>query len=370
MIRAALASSVCWLAACALPPVAELEAQAACVADPGTLDPAPQPLRRGFNAYYLQEETTRALRAGQPTDVLDEVFEKAAALEVTVIRTWAFNDSKEAIGDSTLQIDKLVYDEVALRALDHVLAGAHARGVSLVLTLGNYWNDYGGVKRYVEWAGLPSPEEGDPRFFTDEGIRAHYRQHVEQLLSRVSTVDGLRWADHPAVLYWELLNEPRLQDPLLMPWFVEMAAAIHAIAPAALVSSGQEGFSDQLSGLDVESLHLFPESWRWSPLDTAQKGRELVVEHARRARTAGRPLLFGELGLRNDGAFELAERRALYRGWLRCAEAQGVAVALIWMFANDARPDDWDLHTFYYRDGTTPGDPVNRYADLLLGDAR
>ena len=60
MIRAALASSVCWLAACALPPVAELEAQAACVADPGTLDPAPQPLRRGFNAYYLQEETTRA----------------------------------------------------------------------------------------------------------------------------------------------------------------------------------------------------------------------------------------------------------------------------------------------------------------------
>lgn len=351
--------------ACELPSVAELERQADCPVDPGTIAPYATPMNRGFNAYYLQEETTRALRAGQPTGVLEEVLEKAAALEVRTIRTWAFNDSAEAIGDSTLQTAPLVYDEVALRALDHVMAAAYEHRISLVLTLGNYWNDYGGIRRYVDWAGLSSPQEGDERFFTDEKIRAHYRQHIQNLLQRLNTVDGKRWAEHPAVLYWELLNEPRVSDDKLQPWFAEMAAAVRAISPSVKLSSGQEDFSDQSSGLDVESMHLFPESWGWSRTKTAKQGRDFIVEHATRARAADRPLLFGELGLRNEGNFDLEERRALYRGWLRCAEAQGAAAALIWMFANDARPDAWDRHTFYYRDGSMPDDARNRYADLL-----
>jgi len=36
------------------------------------------------------------------------------------------------------------------------------------------------------------------------------------------------------------------------------------------------------------------------------------------------------------------------------------------VFANDARPDEWDDYTFYYRDGTVPADPRNRYADLVV----
>lgn len=357
-----LTAALLFGAACELPPVAELERQASCTVEDGTLEPHAPRMQRGFDAYYLQEETTRALRAGQPTDVLDEVLEKAAALEIRIVRTWAFNDGT---GDAAIQTSPLVYDEVALQALDAVMAGAHARGISLVLTLANYWNDYGGVRRYVEWAGLPSPHEGDDRFFTDPAIRTHYRQHIQTLMRRINTVDGKRWADHPAVAYWELINEPRTRDDLLQPWFAEMAAALRQVEPTIRISSGQEGFSHQLSGLDTESMHLFPESWAWGRLQTATQGRQFIVDHAMRARAADRPLLFGELGLRNHGDFDLDERRALYRGWLRCAEAQGVTAALVWMFANDARPDAWDAHTFYYRDGTMPGDPVNRYADLL-----
>jgi len=36
------------------------------------------------------------------------------------------------------------------------------------------------------------------------------------------------------------------------------------------------------------------------------------------------------------------------------------------MFAYDSRPDEWDFHTFYFRDGTAPDDPRNRYADIIL----
>ena len=69
--------------------------------------------------------------------------------------------------------------------------------------------------------------------------------------------------------------------------------------------------------------------------------------------------------LRNDGIFSLEERRAMIRGWLRCARQIGLAGAGLWMFAYDARPDAWDRHTFYFRDGTEPSDPLNRYADLV-----
>jgi mannan endo-1,4-beta-mannosidase len=45
---------------------------------------------------------------------------------------------------------------------------------------------------------------------------------------------------------------------------------------------------------------------------------------------------------------------------------QGVGGGALWMFANDSRPDSWDAHTFYFRDGTVPEDPANRYADLVI----
>ena len=46
-------------------------------------------------------------------------------------------------------------------------------------------------------------------FFTNQAIIAHYKTHIRNLLERVNTFDGIRYADHPAVLAWELLNEPR-----------------------------------------------------------------------------------------------------------------------------------------------------------------
>ena len=77
------------------------------------------------------------------------------------------------------------------------------------------------------------------------------------------------------------------------------------------------------------------------------------------------PLVVGEFGLPAGGALTLAERRAVYAGWFRCARASGTAAAAPWMLANDARPAEWDPHSFYWRSGTDPADPANAYADLV-----
>ena len=113
-------------------------------------------------------------------------------------------------------------------------------------------------------------------------------------------------------------------------------------------------------------MHLFRETWLWSAERTAEAGARWITEHAAIARASGKPLLVGEFGLKNLGTFSLDERRAIYRGWLKCAQRSGVGGIAVWMFAYDARPDDWDPHTFYFRDGTQPADPSNRYSDLII----
>src|SRR5215831_17647556 len=152
------------LAGCAGSSDDELEAAAAACADESPRTLGQHPYFVALNAYYLQEEAARSIRAGEATSlVLEEVLVKASALGATVLRTWAFNDDPRKTGDSAIQVAPLEYDEVALRGLDLVLTRAFAYGIQLILPLGNYWNDYGGAKQYVAWAGLPGPLEGDPR---------------------------------------------------------------------------------------------------------------------------------------------------------------------------------------------------------------
>jgi mannan endo-1,4-beta-mannosidase len=389
--------------ACGEDPLQELEEDAsACPEAPAMRLGAAPSAAVLLNAYYLQEEATRDLRRGRTeSPAVEETFAKAAALGVWGVRTNGYNDGADKRGDSAIQVAPLRYDEASLRGLDLVLTRASAHGVKLVLPLGNYWNAYGGTRQYVEWAGLPSPVEGDPRFFTERAVIEHYKAHLAWLLSRINTFDGLRYGEHPAVLAWELLNEPRgkgldAEGAAMRAWVDEVAAVVRQYAPGHLVGTGEEGFDTSFAGydelfwrdeassaslfgggssfrrntaspfIDFASVHFYPEAYGVRPGATARAGAHWFFEHAAIARDLGKPLFVGEFSLRNREGFTLDERRAMYRGWFGCAWRTGVGASSPWMFANDARPDEWDDFTFYYRDGTVPADPRNRYADLIL----
>jgi mannan endo-1,4-beta-mannosidase len=348
--------------------------------------PEAPPLRLGeapsaavvLNAYYLQEEATRDLRRGlTESPAVEETLAKAAALGAWAVRTNGFNDGADKRGDSAIQVAPLEYDETSLRGLDLVLTRASAHGVKLILPLGNFWNAYGGARQYVAWAGLPSPVEGDARFFTERSVIEHYKANVARLLSRVNTYDGLRYGEHPAVLAWELLNEPRgskldREGRTLRAWVDEVGAVVKAHAPMHLVGTGEEGFEPSFGlntaspVIDFASVHFYPEPWGTPSERIATEGARWFSGRAALARELGKPLFVGEFALRNEGALALDERRALYRGWFRCAWRSGIGASAPWMFAYDDRPDTWDAHSFYFRDGTVPADARNRYADVLI----
>jgi len=398
-----LAAPLLLAVACGEDPLRELEEEASeCPEAPALrLGTAPS-AAVVLNAYYLQENAARDLKRGLiESPAVEETLAKAAALGAHAVRTNGHNEGADKLGDSAIQVAPLQYDEVGLRGLDLVLTRAAAHGVKLVLTLGNYWDAYGGTRRYVAWAGLPSPVQGDARFFTERAVIEHYKAHIARLLSRVNTFDGLRYGEHPAVLAWELLNEPRGKglDPegaALRAWVDEVAAVVKQHAPGHLVGTGEEGFDTSFAGyderfwresgtsssferggssfrrntaspfIDFGSVHFYPEVYGVRSDFTARAGAHWFSEHAALARDLGKPLYIGEFALRNREGFTLDERRAMYRGWFRCAWRTGAGASGPWMFANDARPDEWDDFTFYYRDGTVPADPRNRYADLVV----
>lgn len=333
------------------------------------------PLRfMGTNCYFLQEEGARESLGWEGySGRVDEALTKAATLKLGVVRAWAFNDDPE--NPAAIQTAPLTYNEPGLRGVDLALAAAERHGTRLILSLGNYWGDYGGVPQYLKWHGLDPTEPA--LFFTHPAVIAHYCDHIEQLLSRVNHVTGVRWRDDPRVLAWELLNEPRgagLSDggEAIAEWVQAVAARVREAAPRQLVATGEEGavdegqdFEQNTALVDLASVHLYPEAWGW-PIETLERiGVEWIESRAASAAALGRPLVIGEFGLRNGGVLSLEERRRIYDAWMTAAlEHAAVAGACSWSFSTDDRPDDWDPYTWYLRDGTEARAEENRYADL------
>jgi len=324
----------------------------------------------GTNCYFLAEEGARELLGWEGfAGRVDEALRKAAGLGFGVVRAWAFNDEPE--NPAAIQPAPGRLNEAGLAGIDLALERAAAHGVRLLLSLGNFWGDYGGVPQYLRWHGL-DPAETD-RFFVEPALIAHYAEHIEALLTRRNPRTGLTWGEDPTVLGWELMNEPRA-GASTVAWAQAMEPVVRRAAPRALLCTGGEGraeddFAGALQVADLASIHLYPEEWGWPLERAAADGVAWILEHADRAAVAGRPLVLGEFGLSNRG-LPLDRRRAVYRAWLGAARGHpAVAGACSWSFSTDDRPDGWDEFTWGWRTGTVTSDPVNRYADLFADEA-
>jgi len=356
----------------------------------------------GVNAYYLAEEAAREVATAGVSATVEEVMGELAGLGATVVRTWAFNDDPSKA--TALQLGPRQPGAAGLRGLDHVIARAEAHGLRLVLPLVNYWPEYGGVDQYLRWHGLATGRPEDRgAFFIDPEVRAHFRRHIVGLMRRINSETGRRYADEPAVLAWELMNEGRGLGA--SPWWVaawvqEMAGALRAAGAQQLIGTGESGYDDVESCtdacatfvdavgawavdgsqgtsfalnsalVDFASVHCYPEAWGARREASQRACSSWVRWHHQLAAAMGRPLLWGETGLVNqelfsEGLHPLAERRAIYRAWFGQVEQGEAAGLLLWLYIPDRRPETWDRFSFGLWAGSQPGDPRNRYTDLL-----
>lgn len=288
------------------------------------------------------------------SDRIDRSMLEAKRLGMKVLRTWAFN-SRESEA-STIGYGRVVVDETATEdfveyegvkyvwsfneaqyaRLDYVMESARRRGIRVILTLENYWGDYGGIQTTTDALGLEDKLE----FYTNPAAQALYQLYAEKLINRVNTINGMAYRADPTLFAWELMNEPRIdcrdnaesdddeacrtEGPIqLGTWFNTMAGYVKSIDTNHMVTTGAEahGFTEEQYGTwpngnngpsDTEGYSLDPigvmdqpnidfftyhpyfnESWAFYGFDQTAAINEAIVADAH---AHGKPIVMEEWG--------------------------------------------------------------------------
>lgn len=154
----------------------------------------------GSSAFHLHEESVRAGLGWQPSRTTIQAVRHRATQRRA--RAQGRGVQREAPRRATIQRALGVLREENLVALDRVIAEAHARDVLLVVVLSNYWDDYGGLPRYLQvWLGLPSDYDHRALSMRDARVRAALAAYMRAIVTRRNTITGRLYRDEPTILH-------------------------------------------------------------------------------------------------------------------------------------------------------------------------
>lgn len=337
-------------------------------------------------------------------DQLAAFFAATRALGVTVVRTRAYDDRPNA--PEAIQTGAQEYNEAGFAALDLVIARAGEAGVKLVLPLIGGDDRYGGITQYLKWGGYLVPVPSDRvRFFIEGPVREHFAGHVRTVLGRTNTVNGLRYADDPTILGWELIDGPMTQGVFgtntgneLADFHAALTQVVKGNDANHLVATGDIGYdvnpnpygdsgttlaqagfgalfdgshgaawhrNVRLGSVDFATLHVDPARFGFpaNGLDWANLGAAWIRGHASLAALEGKPLVV--ITRMPQAAMPLDGRRQALQAWFDEAIGLEVAGVVAGNFYTD--PAQWmgDDAAWHYMEGGDASDSVFQYADLV-----
>jgi mannan endo-1,4-beta-mannosidase len=300
----------------------------------------------GANLWYGCYLGDPELQGGRERLVRE--LDRLRAIGVTNLRVLAGSETSPLVGAISRGITRAPgeWDENLLKGLDFCLAEMARRDMRAVLFLSNYWQWSGGFAQYVRWAtgetipdpDLPRVAEGDWEQFMQFSARVQtvpeanelYRNYIRHLVTRRNTVNGRRYAEDPAIMSWQLANEPRPGPDTeqtrrnlesFYSWVDSTARFIHELAPRHLVSTGSEGTwgcleedeiflrAHQTPAVDYVSVHMWLKNWGWLKVpvlspefeEAAERAKAHVERHNVLATDVlGKPLTLEEFGLPRD----------------------------------------------------------------------
>ncbi len=238
--------------------------------------------------------------------------------------------------EPTLQVEPGVYNDTLLAGLDYLLMEMGKRRMVAVLYLNNSWEWSGGYGFYLEHAGAgkaPRPnEDGYPAYMnfvrqyaTNKAAHRLFNDHVSFIINRTNRYTGQRYVDDPAIMSWQIGNEPRaFGEAELEPfteWLAETAALIRSIDKNHLISIGSEGswgcennyeIYERICAdpnIDYCNVHLWPYNWGWARKDSlvedlgraCSNTKEYIDRHLGICAKLDKPLVMEEFGYPRDG---------------------------------------------------------------------
>ena len=304
----------------------------------------------GTNLWYGCYLGDAALPDGRQRLVRE--LDQLQGIGVNNIRLLAGSETSALAGAIPRGITKAPhdYDTALLEGLDFCLAEMAKRDMRGILFVSNYWQWSGSFGQYVRWitgADIPDPDKPaiakgnwsafmafSASFYRTPAAVQLYRDYVASLIHRRNTVNGRIYRDDPAVMTWELANEPRpgARNPgdvqVFCDWVDATAKFIHAEDPNHLVCTGSEGIhgcldkeevfiaSHKTPAIDYVTVHMWLKNWGWlrAPLlgdafeTAAARARDHVEQHNKIATDIfKKPLVLEEFGLPRDHAENAAE---------------------------------------------------------------
>jgi mannan endo-1,4-beta-mannosidase len=347
----------------------------------------------GANLWYGGYLSDAARPGGRAR--LGRELDQLQKLGVNNLRLLAGSETSPLAGAIPRGINRAphVQDEALLVGLDFCLAEMAKRNQRAILFLSNYWQWSGSFAQYVRWVtgeNIPDPDlpvmaKGDwhafmqfsARFYQTPAAVELYREFAARLIHRRNTINGRIYRDDPAIMTWELANEPRpcaddslaeKDVPIFCNWVDATARFIHAQDPNHLVGTGSEGIQGSLGqpdyfiaahktpAIDYVTVHMWLKNWGWLQEPqlgaefeiAAGKAREHVEQHNKIATDVlKKPLVLEEFGLPRDHenyspGSPTTARDEYYRRMFEqvaesCAAGRALQAANFWAWAGEGR---------------------------------
>lgn len=307
--------------------------------------------------------------------------------------------------EPTLQIAPGVYNDTILDGLDYLLKEMAKRNMYAVLYLNNAWEWSGGYSVYLQWSGagkavIPAIDGWDKyikyvkQFVQSDSAQKLFANDVNYILGRTNRYTGKKYVDDPAIMSWEIGNEPRaFSDENKMPfakWMASVSALIKSIDSNHLVTSGSEGrwgcendinlFEKVHSDKNIDYLvcHIWPYNWKWILADSLSEKlpqaeintKKYIDEHLEVARRVNKPLVVEEFGFPRDGlkfskAGTTLSRDEYYKFIFdliltNAKNKENLAGCNFWGWGGYANP----AHTYWEKGDDYTGDPAQEQQGL------
>ncbi len=237
-----------------------------------------------------------------------------------------------------LQPKQGTYDDALLDGLDYLLSEMGKRGMTAVLYLTNNWEWSGGMSQYLEWNGygpIPNPNLNGgtwpafmayvTQFHSCSPCKEALEKHIRFIIGRTNAYTKKKYTEDPAIMAWQVANEPRIftveNEKAFTEWLNATVDLIDQLDPNHLISTGSEGSAgsnaDQAAferthqnpHIDYLTMHIWPKNWGW--FDHAKEQETLPVaianaseyleRHIASAEKLGRPIVVEEFGLPRRG---------------------------------------------------------------------
>lgn len=298
-----------------------------------------------------------------------------------------------------LQPEHGLFDAKVLEGLDYLLSEMGKREMYAVLYLSNNWEWSGGFMQYVNWNGgltdsamVPkmtwdNQRDNTSKFYSCKPCIDDYNKQLNYILKHVNVYNKKAYINEPAIMAWELANEPRPMRPasneVYKQWTTSTAAYIKSIDKNHLVTLGAEGImgtedmelykeTHASAAVDYLTIHIWPKNWGWFK-DTSivaglpnviAKTNDYINQHVSVASQLKKPLVIEEFGLPRDShSFDPAHSANgrdsyytfVFKRLLESRKAGDVIAGCnFWAFGGTARP--------------VPGQLLWKQGDDMMGD--